>query len=242
MIVLHKEKIIALKARKVGGTSFEIALSKYADEKSVITPIIDEDEKLRSQLNFKAPQNYQYTTEELRKLPLSIKIQMPFTKKKRLKFYNHMPAALVKKRLGESIWETYTKVAIIRNPFDYMVSSFFWELKTKKNKFNLNFEEYVLKKGKKLFANDKIYKINNENIINHMIRYDRLEQDMLCLEDMHQSLKGLTETFKNLSTKGGYRPKSATSQEMFANAPLALEYILKNCSENIKKYEFDVPN
>ena len=63
MIVLHKEKIIALKARKVGGTSFEIALSKYADEKSVITPIIDEDEKLRSQLNFKAPQNYQYTAE-----------------------------------------------------------------------------------------------------------------------------------------------------------------------------------
>ena len=75
-----------------------------------------------------------------------------------------------------------------------------------------------------------------------MIRYDRLEQDMLCLEDMHQSLKGLTETFKNLSTKGSYRPKSATSQEMFANAPLALEYILKSCSENIKKYEFDVPN
>ena len=75
-----------------------------------------------------------------------------------------------------------------------------------------------------------------------MIRYDRLEQDMLYLEDMHQSLKGLTETFKKLSTKGGYRPKSATSQEMFANAPLALEYILKNCSENIKKYEFDVPN
>ena len=51
-----------------------------------------------------------------------------------------------------------------------------------------------------------------------------------------------TETFKNLSTKGGYRPKSATSQEMFANAPLALEYILESCSENIKKYEFDVPN
>jgi hypothetical protein len=241
MIVLHKEKIIALKARKVGGTSFEIALSRYADEKSIITPIIDEDEMLRSQLCFTAPQNYQYTNDELKKLPFSIKIQMPLSKKKRFKFYNHMPAALIKKRLGDHIWSTYTKVAIIRNPFDYMVSSFFWELKTKKNKFNVSFEEYVLKKRKKLFANDKIYKIDNENIINHMIRYDKSEQDMLHLEQMHQSLEGLTETFKNLSTKGGYRPKSATSKEMYANAPRALECILENCRENIEKYEFDVP-
>jgi len=242
MIILHKEKIIALKARKVGGTSFEIALSKYADQESVITPIIAEDEGLRSKLGFKGPQNYQYTKEELKKISLGKKIQMPFSKKKRFKFYNHMPAAFIKKRVGDSIWDSYTKVSIIRNPFDYMVSSFFWELKTKKKKLNLNFEEYVLKKGKKLFANEKIYKINNKNIIDYMIRYDRLEQDMLHLEHIHQSLEGLTETFKNLSTKGGYRPRSATSEEMFANAPRALEYILKNYGENIEKYKLDVPN
>ena len=41
MILLHKEKIIALKARKVGGTSFEIALSKYANSDSIITPIAE---------------------------------------------------------------------------------------------------------------------------------------------------------------------------------------------------------
>jgi len=39
MIVLHDVKVIALKARKVGGTSFEIALSLYANNTSVITPI-----------------------------------------------------------------------------------------------------------------------------------------------------------------------------------------------------------
>ena len=50
MIVLHKQKIIALKARKVGGTSFEIALSKFANKDSIITPITLDDEKLEKVL------------------------------------------------------------------------------------------------------------------------------------------------------------------------------------------------
>ena len=68
MIVLHEQKIIALKARKVGGTSFEIALSKFAHKDSIITPITFDDEKLRESLGYLGPQNYKYKTEEIKKI------------------------------------------------------------------------------------------------------------------------------------------------------------------------------
>lgn len=61
MIVLHNHRIIALKARKVAGTSLEIALSKYASEKCIITPIAPLDEDIRKKLGFRGPQNFSYT-------------------------------------------------------------------------------------------------------------------------------------------------------------------------------------
>ena len=47
MIVLHKQELIFLKTRKVAGTSFEIALSSFADETSIVTPISPEHEEHR---------------------------------------------------------------------------------------------------------------------------------------------------------------------------------------------------
>ena len=241
MIVLHKQKIIALKARKVGGTSFEIALSKFANKDSIITPITLDDEKLRESLGYLGPQNYKYKTEEIKKLSLKKRIGMNLNEKKRLKFYNHIPAYLVKQRLGDNIWNTYTKIAIIRNPFDYMVSSFFWEMKTKKKKTDLSFEEYVLKRKDKIKANEKIYKINNENIIDYKIRYDNLQTDILNFESKCPTLSGLSDTFVRISAKGQYRPKNASTVEMFKNAPFAKELIQEICKEDIKLHNFKVP-
>ncbi len=241
MIVLHKEKIIVLKARKVGGTSFEIALSKYAEKDSVITPITKDDEKLRKSLGYHISQNYKYKPEELKKMSFKTIISMSFNRKKRLKFYNHIPAYLAKQRLGNNIWNSYKKIAIIRNPFDYMVSSFFWEMQTKKKKTDLRFQEYVLNRKDKILANEKIYKIDNVNIIDYMIRYDHLENDILNLENEYQTLSGLSKTFQNISAKGKYRPRKATAKEMFAQAPDALDYIYKICKEDIKKYNFKIP-
>lgn len=241
MIVLHEQKIIALKARKVGGTSFEIALSKFAHKDSIITPITFDDEKLRESLGYLGPQNYKYKTEEIKKLSLTRKIVMSLNRKKRLKFYNHIPAYLAKQRLGDNVWNTYTKIAIIRNPFDYMVSSFFWEMKTKKKKTDLSFEEYVLKRKNKIKANEKIYKINNENIIDFMIRYDNLQTDILNFESKFPTLSGLSETFVNISAKGQHRPKKATTEEMYKNAPFAKDLIQEICQEEIKIYNFKTP-
>ena len=39
-------------------------------------------------------------------------------------WWNHMPAELIRNRLGEEIWDEYYKFTVIRNPFDKLVSGF----------------------------------------------------------------------------------------------------------------------
>ena len=57
MILSHKYKYIFIKSFKTASTSLEIALSKFCGTKDIITPIIDEDEKIRKANGFNGPQN-----------------------------------------------------------------------------------------------------------------------------------------------------------------------------------------
>ena len=59
MIICHPLKLIFIKTKKVGGTSFEIALSSFCDASSVITPISGADEQTRASLGYPGPQNHQ---------------------------------------------------------------------------------------------------------------------------------------------------------------------------------------
>jgi hypothetical protein len=58
MILSHSHKFIVFKTRKTGGTSLEIALSKYVSAKDVVTPIAAIDEEIRASLGFSGPQNH----------------------------------------------------------------------------------------------------------------------------------------------------------------------------------------
>ena len=44
MIYLRDHNLLFLKPRKVGGTSFEIALSTFAGPRDIVTPITPSDE------------------------------------------------------------------------------------------------------------------------------------------------------------------------------------------------------
>src|SRR5438034_9985645 len=35
-----------------------------------------------------------------------------------IEWYNHMPAAEIKARLGEDVWNRYVKFCVVRDPFD----------------------------------------------------------------------------------------------------------------------------
>ena len=99
MILSHKYKYIFIKSFKTASTSLEIALSKFCGTKDIITPIIDEDEKIRKANGFNGPQNLDNNNV----------------------FHEHMSASEVKSNVSKEIWNNYFKFVVVRNPFDQII-------------------------------------------------------------------------------------------------------------------------
>ncbi len=101
MIISHRHKFVYLKARKVAGTSVEVALAKHCGEGDIVTPIGAFDPKWDEE---------QY--------------EHPGTK--RQGYSRHATLVPVRKKLGRDLWDAYFKFSIVRNPWDLVVSHYHW--------------------------------------------------------------------------------------------------------------------
>lgn len=106
-------------------------------------------------------------------------------------YYNHMLAKDVKHLLGENIWREYTKVSAIRNPYDKVVSRFFFDkLKADPNSlknidlFTIRKEFETFMKAGNIRSDRAIYTINDEVSVDYFIRYEHLHKDLQALSTM----------------------------------------------------------
>lgn len=83
-------------------------------------------------------------------------------------FFNHMPALNVKSILGEDIWNSYFKFCVERNPWDKVVSQFFW------CRSNLEFKSFVM--SSELPSDIKMY-LNHEGdiMMDAILKYEELQ-------------------------------------------------------------------
>ena len=112
---------------KTASTSIEIALSKICGKDDIITPISLDDEKKRQLNGSPGPQNYltplsQYSLRELAKRLLR--------NEKKFTFYNHITAREIKTAIGDEVWNSYYKFCFERNPWDKIISHYYWHYKT----------------------------------------------------------------------------------------------------------------
>lgn len=126
MIVSHKYRFIFLKTAKTAGTSIEIALSRFLGPDDIITPISAADEALRRSAGGRGPQNYRIPIQQLRLRDLVAGIY----DRRRLRFYNHMPGCEVRERLRQDVWENYFRFCVERNPFDRVISLYYWTFRS----------------------------------------------------------------------------------------------------------------
>lgn len=223
MILLRSTSIIFLKPQKVGGTSFEIALSKYASLNDIITPISKDDEKTRRDQGFLGPRNYSMSYLEALSTDKKEAARALYYRRVPRKFYNHIPAKKARHKLGQDLWNRSLKISIVRNPFDTLVSHYFWAMKRQSDR--LNFEEWIRANPQFINQNNAQYFIDGENIIDFYVRYEYLESDIRELEHTKPELAGLWELFSGLSAKGGSRPKLDIPFDSFEKSPQLVDAV-----------------
>ena len=197
MILSHAHRFIFLKTNKTAGTSTEIALSKFCGPDDVITPISPEDELLRGKLGFSAPQNYacqRAGSEEVT-------------------FYNHMPAAEIRAAIDPAIWHGYFKFCVERNPWDRMVSLYYWRCRSEPRPSIQEFLDSDVPADLKRRGSE-IYTIDGKVVVDHIVRYENLDAE---LEDIRLRL-GIPERLVLPRAKSRFREGGRDYREILGHA------------------------
>lgn len=174
MLVMHDIGVIFIRTRKTAGTSVEIALSRHAKDRDVITSLSPRDEALRAREGGRAPQNH------LRPGYTPDADPVPPGPGEGVRFYNHMPAAAIRAELGAGIWDRYFTVCLERSPYEKVVSLYFHRHRSEPR---IGIEEFVASGEFRDTLNWPLYTDADGTVmVDLIIRHEHLQAglDSLC--------------------------------------------------------------
>jgi hypothetical protein len=183
MIASFSRRFVFLKTRKTAGTSVELALSSACGPEDIVTPISLEDEHLRVRDGVIGARNFAdaEVMESYRTAVLTRNGDLHRAAMQRAKsegFFNHMPAAKVASRLPPDFWRSAFKFSIVRHPYERAVSSAYFRLHqhgAPVSEFPKWLDRVCDNPG---FDDSKIYSIDAESVVDDMIRFESLEDDL----------------------------------------------------------------
>jgi hypothetical protein len=154
VLVSHKYKFIYIKNRKVAGSSVESFFGKYCQNPDKEYFYCDQIDEYIDEFGIigKREEGIGH------------------------KWCKHKSALLIKKDLANNIFNKYIKFCVIRNPYDKMVSLYYWKNKDKEKK--ISFKEFAIKNN---CNNLNLHSINGKSVCDYYIRYENLEEDIIKL-------------------------------------------------------------
>jgi len=196
VIICHPLKLIFLKTKKVAGTSFEVALSKFCSSECIITPISAQDEQVRANLGFRGPQNYLESDR--------VGISNPDSANYKLMgdFINHSNIFTIKDNLRKQIFDEYTKLSIHREPADVLVSKYFYRTRYLVPNQRPSFAHWYQRHKITAVENYLIAPVKGEPRCDKIFAYEHLLQE---IKDSDLLPSEFTNVFDRLRLKSHYR-------------------------------------
>ncbi|MCA8985035.1 MAG: sulfotransferase family 2 domain-containing protein [Planctomycetaceae bacterium] len=236
MLISHEYRFIFIKTRKTAGTSIEISLSRYLGPFDVITPITPRDELMRAEQGI-MPRNYLQAVHSppgVAKLHEADATAMLNSVQIVRRFYNHCPAVEIRAAVGQRIWETYTKFCFERNPWDRVLSEYFFMRKTKPDTFaEMSLDEYIEREFYSL--NYPLYSLANRPAVDMLGRFETLQSDFLRIcQQLEIPCDGWLP-----HAKGDSRPDRQTAREVLS--PRQIQLIGDRCRLEIDWLGYEQP-
>lgn len=212
MIISHKYRFIFIKTRKTAGTSIEVMLSSLCDESDVCTPIYPPEIGHVSR-NYKGRWSLGNEISRQRN-GLNLKSATDWLKSR--PFRNHSSAEDVKSRVSVSIWNSYTKFCVDRNPWDKTLSHF--HMCKQRSNPPKSFTEYL--SAKELCLNYPLYSDRHGKVlVDRVLRYEHLESELFALLDE----LGVPHLGRlQVNAKGNYRKDRRHYREVYSDKQRAI--------------------
>ena len=174
MIISHKYQFIFIKTVKTAGTSIEVYLSDYCGPDDILPPFGREEFPNRQPRNYKG--FFNPFKEMVNAFPRGLKTGvLDFIN--RQKFREHIHGPIIRCRIPKEIWNSYYKFCVERNPFDKVISHYYF-LVGRKN-LNLTFDEYLDSKYRCLnYPSYTDYPKCENIIVDRVLRYEKLNEEL----------------------------------------------------------------
>lgn len=164
MLVSHRKQFIYTKTKKTAGTSVESYFERYCLPKGAWTFSHAREETVTEAgiIGFRGSQSGNKT------------------------WWHHMPAAVIKRQVGEAVWNGYFKFCVIRDPFDKLVSAFHFfarhglgeslsdDPKARKRYLIGSFREWLMSGD--VLTDRETYTIGGRLCVDDVIRYEDLKK------------------------------------------------------------------
>jgi hypothetical protein len=200
LIVSHKHRFIFIKTHKTAGTSVELLLSRVAGPDAIVPPAApgDDREPTLDDRNWRA--GFNPLPELRRTLTTGATVNGPFPKSlgggfdppvrsrvssaartayqaaRRIRYFDHASAWLLRERLGRQVWDSYFKFCFERNPWDKAVSLYSWRAPTEID--GARFSEWVISDCGQLESDWPLYSIDDDLAVDFVGRFENLTDDL----------------------------------------------------------------
>jgi hypothetical protein len=206
MILSHQYKFIFIKTAKTAGTSIEVFLSRHCGPEDIFTPITPAIEGHQ-------PRNYEgfiNPIPEILERPGKFFSALQHSIISREKFYRHMPASEVQKRIPAEVWNSYFKFCVDRNPWDKVLSHYHMHAARQggslsldeylaRGRFPINYFRYTDRSGTKI-------------IVDSVLRYENL---MAALGEVFSQLNIPFDGTLGAAAKSEYRTDRRPYRQVF---------------------------
>ena len=208
MIVSHRHRFIFIKTVKTAGTSIEVFLAPHCGRDDVLTPIFPPV----------APHEARNHAGYFNPLPelLGPRIVPPRRTLRdllrRRRFFNHMPARLVRARVPRAVWDGYLTFCVERNPWDKTLSHY--HMLRHRADGTLTLDDY-LRQGRLAHNLGRYTDAHGAVMVDRVVRYERLQED---LAEVFEHLGIPFDGSLGVRAKGHFRRDRRPYQDVFTPA------------------------
>ena len=226
MIVSHLRRFVYVRTVKTASSSLEMALAKWCGPDDILTPIHPREEAWKVERGYPGPQN--------NRLPL--RAWTPGIALLRLRgrtpvYWNHMTAAEIVRAVGRQLWKEYATFTVERNPFDRIVSQYFW--RTRNQQPRPPFGEYLRSLRPDEISNRHRYSLDGEIAVDRVLRFEDLEAELADFADDF----GWPRLDQLPAAKTSSRPPNASYRSVIG--PTDRSLIEAVCGPEIERFKYE---